>query len=82
MVHWQVGAGPKAQWAVREGKWKLIGNVKDTSNTKIPDADGPVKMFLSNIEDDPGERKNHATDQPDIVSRLKAAHLAGKQAAP
>ena len=30
-VHWQVGEDAAAQWAVRDGDWKLIGNVRDTS---------------------------------------------------
>ena len=31
VVHWQVGEGPRAQWAVRRGDWKLIGNPQDTT---------------------------------------------------
>ena len=29
VLHWQVGTGKTAQWAVRQGEWKLIGNVED-----------------------------------------------------
>ena len=72
VVHWQLGRGESAQWAVREGPWKLIGNPKDTSH-KAPLADGD-KLFLSNIETDAGEMTNLASAHPEIVERLKRLH--------
>ena len=70
-LHWQVGQGPNADWAVREGDWKLIGNTRDTSL-----GDGPskrVSMFLANLRDDPGETRR--------AEGLYAALLADMQAA-
>lgn len=74
ILHWQIGTGGRSQWAVREGDWKLIGNVRDTSNPKRSGAAAASKLFLSNIRTDPGERKNHAEDHPEILTRLKAVH--------
>lgn len=71
-LHWQVGAGPNADWAVREGDWKLIGNSRDTSSN-----DGkPVKLVhqLFNLRTDPGERINLADRHPDILNRLRKLH--------
>jgi arylsulfatase A-like enzyme len=71
-LHWQVGAGPNADWAVREGDWKLIGNTRDTSR-----GDGRaqrVAMFLANVRDDPGETTNLADEHPDVVQRLRKLH--------
>ena len=71
-LHWQIGAGPKADWAVREGDWKLIGNSRDTSG-----ADGKSKRIenlLVNIKDDPGEKTNLADQHPEIVTRLRQLH--------
>lgn len=69
VIHWHVGRGENAQWAVREGDWKLIGNPRDTSDkAPLSEADS---LFLSNIARDPSELKNLAAENPDIVKRLK-----------
>lgn len=73
-LHWQVGKGPNKQWAVREGPWKLIGNVRETSNPPNLDADKPAKIFLSNIEKDPEETTNWAKKFPEVVERLNKTH--------
>ena len=73
VVHWQVGTGPKAQWAVRDGDWKLIGNVRDTSNPKA-EGDAPAAVYLVNLKDDPSEKKNLRSDHPEVVNQLKQAH--------
>ncbi len=72
-VHWLVGRGGGAQWAVREGDWKLIGNVRDTSK---PPSKGEKagKRFLSNLKDDVGEQKNWIKAHPDIAKRLEQLH--------
>ena len=67
--HWQLGE----QWAVRDGKWKLLMNARDTSdghnrNKTLP---GP---FLVNLDTDPGEQMNLAKKHPDIVSDLMDLH--------
>ena len=58
----------KDMWAVRRGKWKLLGNPYDTS---MRDYEFEEKLFLVNLEEDPGERKNLANDFPEIVSELE-----------
>lgn len=70
-LHWQVGAGPNADWAVRDGDWKLIGNTRDTS------AGGPserVQNFLVNLKADPQEKTDLADNHPEIVVRLRKLH--------
>ena len=74
ILHWQLGTGGRAQWAVRDGDWKLIGNVRDTSNPKPVGAAVAARLFLSNTGRDPGELKNYASEHPEIVTRLKAVH--------
>ena len=64
VLHWQIDGS----WAVREGDWKLLFNVNDTTKgpgTVIPGA------FLVNLRDDPSEKRNVATVHPEIVARLK-----------
>jgi arylsulfatase A-like enzyme len=71
-VHWHVGDGPNAQWAVRDGDWKLIGNPNDpTAAEAVTDA-----RYLTNPVLDPSERTNLAADNPDVVERLSALHDA------
>ena len=70
-LHWQVGAGPRADWAVREGDWKLIGETRDTTDGKQPVT---VSLFLANLETDPGEKTNLADRHPDVVARLRKLH--------
>lgn len=65
-VHWQLGEGGHATWAVRDGDWKLIHRPDE------PD-------FLANLRDDPGETKNVASSHPEVVERLAAAHHQLKQ---
>ncbi len=73
VFHWQSGRGTGGpQWAVREGDWKLIGNPRDTSNQGQLTKDD--QLFLINLSNDVGERKNVAQSHPDIVSRLKGLH--------
>jgi arylsulfatase A-like enzyme len=73
--HWQSGGGRGgAQWAVREGVWKLIGNPRDTSNkAPITAAD---RLFLVNLSRDVSEMENLAKDHPEIVKRLEGLHRA------
>lgn len=71
-LHWQVGAGPNADWAVREGDWKLIGNTRDTSGN-----DGkPLRLEnqLFNIRADPGEQTDLSGKHPEVAGRLKRLH--------
>lgn len=72
VVHWQLGDGAEAQWAVREGDWKLIGNPRDPT-TPQPLAD---ELYLTNLALDPSEQTNLAADHPDVARRLKGLHEA------
>jgi arylsulfatase A len=71
-LHWQVDEGPKAQWAVRAGSWKLMGNVRDTSDKsrgfKLSAAD--ARLFLANLSENVAETRNYAAERGDIADRL------------
>ncbi len=68
--YWQMGANrEKAQWVVRKGNWKLLGNCRDTSNKGILTKQDR-KLFLANLKEDPSESKNLAQDHPEIVKQL------------
>ncbi|MEC7717421.1 MAG: sulfatase-like hydrolase/transferase [Planctomycetota bacterium] len=66
--YWQLGMGPNAQWAVRLGEWKLLGNPRD------PRPDRPAgklgSPFLVNLNEDPGELSNVASEADDKLQQL------------
>lgn len=67
---WLLGKGERAQWAVRRGNWKLLGNPTDRSE----DA-GKVNLpnrFLVNLSSDVREMNNVADQYPEIVQELEA----------
>ena len=66
--YWRLGRGPKAQWVVREGDWKLLGNPRDTRKKATLNADD--RLFLVNLAEDLSETKNLAKAQPNVVARL------------
>jgi len=66
---WLLGGGKNAQWAVRRGDWKLLGNATDKSDRQ---REIPVdRLFLANLKEDLGERRNLAAERPDLVQELK-----------
>lgn len=67
-LHWMMNN----QWAVREGDWKLIANPTDSSKKAPLTADD--KLFLANLAADPGEMKNLAKANPQVVQRLQKLH--------
>ncbi|CAK9049695.1 Arylsulfatase J (ASJ), partial [Durusdinium trenchii] len=67
--YWRLGAGKRAQQAIREGEWKLLVNPRDTSGRGKLRPDDSV--FLTNLVDDLEESRNVADEHPDVVSRLK-----------
>lgn len=70
---WLLGRGKNAQWAVRRGDWKLLGNAADRSDgTQQPAVD---KLFLANLKDDIGEQRNVASEHPDLIAELQAIML-------
>jgi arylsulfatase A-like enzyme len=71
-LHWQVGEGAMADWAVRLGDWKLIGRSRDTG---AGDVKGKVvENFLVDLRSDPAEQMNLAAQEPEIVQRLRRLH--------
>ncbi|MCA9300155.1 MAG: sulfatase-like hydrolase/transferase, partial [Phycisphaerales bacterium] len=75
VLHWQTGEGDRAQWAVMEGMYKLIGNANHSADRpNLSDEDRVV--FLSDLATDLGETRNHASAHPEIVERLRAAREA------
>lgn len=71
-LHWQVGTGPTADWAVRAGDWKLIGNARDTGAGGA--ATERIPLFLTNLAMDPSESINQADGHPELVERLRRLH--------
>lgn len=71
-LHWLVGGGKRQQWAVRQGRWKLIGNAQDTAGGELSAED--KVLFLSDLDTDIGETTNHAKDHPDVVAQLLKSH--------
>jgi len=69
-LHWVLDK----QWAVRQGPWKLIHNVRVRTNPKLTEQDR--EWFLSNLEEDPGETKNYIRQEPQIVEQLRQKHEA------
>jgi arylsulfatase A len=72
--YWQLGN----QSVVREGNWKLLFNPRDHNRPAGREPSG--KVFLANLDEDPGESKNLAKKHPDVVSRLtelKQSYLKG-----
>lgn len=73
VVYWQHGSynDEVAQWVVRKGDWKLIGNAKERKKEGTIAED---KLFLSNLKLDISEKENLAKKYPEEVKRLKALH--------
>jgi arylsulfatase A-like enzyme len=69
-IYWSAGG----QLAVRRGPWKLVQNGKtfDGSPTGNKPLEGDDAIFLSNVEQDPGESKNlrheHATVADELLT--------------
>lgn len=71
-MFWQLGAGKRPQWVVRQGPWKLLGNPTDRREPEsLSDAD---RLFLANLERDPSESQNLAEEFPGRVKDLLRLH--------
>ncbi len=70
-LYWQLGKGPRAQWAVRRGEWKLLGNPRDNSHQGTLD---PKKdhRFLVHLKEDLSESTNRIETAPDQAEALQA----------
>lgn len=65
------------QWAVREGKWKLIVNGLDTTGefSNHPALNEEMESpYLANLEDENPEEHNYADEYPYIVEKLTKLH--------
>jgi len=62
--YWQLGN----QSVVREGNWKLLLNPRDHNRPEGREPSG--KVFLADLAEDPGESKNLAKKNPEVVNRL------------
>lgn len=69
-LFWLLGRGQGAQWAVRQGPWKLLGNAKDKTDLRQPAQ--VDKLFLANLDQDIGETQNIAAEHPRVVEELQA----------
>lgn len=82
------------QNAVRKGKWKLVqrgleyGPPKLATRPAGTPATGPIprsrpaptdQVFLSDLQADPGEKRNVASRHPDLVQWMLDAHAAWRQ---
>ena len=72
VLYWRLGSGKRAQWVVREGDWKLLGNPKDNSHKAELTKDDA--LFLVNLGEDISEMTNVAKEHPEVVERLSAVH--------
>lgn len=66
------------QWAVRDGKWKLIVKGRDTTGKFTPHTQKEEKMespYLANLEAANPEEQNYAAEYPEIVERLTKLYI-------
>jgi len=73
ILYWQHGSydDNEAQWVVRKGDWKLIGNAKERIREGVIVED---KLFLSNLKIDITEKENLAENFPEQTGMLKELH--------
>jgi arylsulfatase A-like enzyme len=68
-VAWSEGP----QLAIRSGKWKLVLN--GVTHDGSPDGNKPLTgedaVFLSNVEENPGESRNLRHQYPEVTDRLQ-----------
>src|SRR6185295_9288202 len=57
-LYWEMGRGPGLNQAVRMGDWKAIRHKQK----------GPVELY--NLSSDLSEKKNVASDHPEIVEKI------------
>jgi hypothetical protein len=75
IMHWKLGA----QWAIRQGPWKLIGNPRDPTDLYPLDPELD-QLFLTNLEMDSTEQFNLSTAYPAKVRELVALYLEWEHA--
>lgn len=67
---WKYGT----QWAIRKGKWKLIGYPNDTSNKGKLNFERDA-LFLINLEEDVSEMNNLVNKHPYVVKDLLESYM-------
>jgi len=74
VINWQVGSydDQNAQWAVRRGPWKLMGNVKEPAGRG--DMEELPNLYLVNLDEDISEQNNLAESRPEKLSELLGLH--------
>lgn len=79
-LYWLLGRGDNAQWVVRQGDWKLLGNPKDPlGGNSLTKQDS---LFLVNLDEDISETTNLAKLHPEKLSALQAIHERYQQQLP
>lgn len=71
--YWRLGANPdKAKWAVRKGRWKLLGNTSESVRPEgVPElTKEDHQLFLADLFVDVGETQNVAKKNPKVVEEL------------
>jgi arylsulfatase A-like enzyme len=73
VVYWQHGSADDnvAQWVVRKGDWKLIGNPKERIHGK---QESFGELFLTNLSMDISEKENMIKKFPNEVQQLQSLH--------
>ncbi len=72
-LYWDSGH----EYAVRAGEWKYFHSMDD-ANANYEMVEVELGEFLYNLNDDPSESINLATQFPDILESLREAHLKWK----
>jgi arylsulfatase A-like enzyme len=77
-VFWAEGP----QLAVRRGRWKLVidGITYDRTEEGRKPLAGEDSVFLSNLEEDPGETRNLRRRHPELVDELATLAHRWRQA--
>jgi arylsulfatase A-like enzyme len=71
--YWRLGGNPaNAKWVVRDGEWKLLGNVAENVRPEGVEelSKEDKKLFLVNLKEDIGETQNVASEHPDRVQEM------------
>ncbi|MCL2832644.1 MAG: sulfatase-like hydrolase/transferase [Treponema sp.] len=63
-IFWEMGK----QTAMRQGRYKLVLN-----GVLVEDGPQSAEVFLSDLENDPGEKINLAAEKPELAASMKAA---------
>ena len=71
-LYWLLGRGKNAQWAVRNARYKLLGNHRDV--TRYSPLEVQDRKFLVDLEQDVGEKTNLSAKNEKLVKELSAIH--------